>query len=54
MKRKGMDSTLALIIAIVVGLLVVVVIASLLNSNAGGLEDFALNNINVDFWGGGD
>lgn len=51
--RKGMDSTLALIIAIVVGLLVVVVIVSLVNSNASDLQNFALNNIDVNFWGGG-
>jgi hypothetical protein len=51
-ERKGMDSTLALIIAIVVGLLVVVVIVGILNSNTGNLENFALNNIDINLWGG--
>lgn len=49
---KGMDSTLALILGIVVGLMVIVVLIGLFNANSGSLESFALDGIDVNFWGG--
>lgn len=49
---KGMDSTLALLIAIVVGLMVVVVLIGILGANTGNLENFALEGVDVNLWGG--
>lgn len=49
---KGMDSTLALLIAIVVGLMVVVVLIGILGANTGNLESFALEGVDINLWGG--
>lgn len=49
---KGMDSTLSLLVAIVVGLMVVVVLIAIFGSNTGSLENFALEGVDVNFWGG--
>lgn len=47
--KKGMSSTLALMMAIVVGLLVVVILVAILSSNTNGLETFAQNHGDATF-----
>ena len=51
--RKGINSTIALIITIAVGLMVVVIIITILNTNTGFLESFAKDGVSVSLWGGG-
>jgi len=48
-EEKGMSTTLAVMMAIVVGLLVVVVLIAIFSSNTGNLEMFAQENTQTEF-----
>lgn len=50
MKRKGMDSTLTLLVTIAIGLLTVAIILGLVMSNSTNLENFALKGVKLDLF----
>lgn len=47
--RKGMSTSITLVITIVVALMVVLVITAIFGANAGNAETFAQNNTNTEF-----
>lgn len=51
--RKGINSTIALVITIAVGLMVVVIIITLVTTNTGNLETWANDAVPGGLWGGG-
>lgn len=48
---KGLDTSLAFVVALVIGLVAVVAITVLLTQGFSGLEEFVENNINLTFGG---
>lgn len=52
-RKKGINSTIALVITIAVGLMVLVIIITLLTTNTGNLETFANDGVPGGLWGGG-
>lgn len=49
---KGLDFSLNMILAMVLGVIAVIILSTLLNGNIEGLEIFAENNMNFSTGGG--
>lgn len=52
-RKKGINSTIALVITIAVGLMVVVIIITLVTTNTGNLETWANDGVPGGLWAGG-
>lgn len=52
-ERKGINSTIALIVTIAIGLMVVIIIITMVNANTGNLEGFAKDSTPGELWKGG-
>jgi hypothetical protein len=52
-RKKGINSTIALVITIAVGLMVVVIIITLVTTNTGNLETWANDAVPGGLWAGG-